>query len=431
MKKPINIGLIGWGPVGDGVVRILTESRRYLAEQVGRPLNLKSVVDLDLRKKRSSKPPGAAYSKDASFILDDKEIDIVVELIGGVRPAKSYIERAIRNGKSVVTANKALLAEHSGDIFLLAAKHNREIGFEASVCGGIPLIKSIRQGLAANKISSLRGIINGTANFILTQMEEGNMSFAAAVKKARELGFAEADSSLDTSGLDSAHKLAILASLIFGGPVQLRDIYVEGIENITPADIRYAAELGYVIKLLAIAREGSGRTEARVHPVLLAKDNLLSSVNHVYNAVYLKADKAGEVIFYGPGAGKMPTASAVISDICELGKNLVFSPSGKVDPVFRRREVIPIGNIENIKLRYYLRFTTLDAPGVLAGISRVLGKRGISISSCFQKERGEGKTVPIVMMTHRARERDMKAALKEIDRLKVVKGKTVAIRGEG
>ena len=430
MKNKINIGLIGWGTVGGGVVKILEERKKHLSRRVGARLYLKSIVDLNINRARSVKVDRKILSRDVKNILSDPEIDIVVQLIGGEQPARNYITTALKGGKSVITANKALLAKHGKEIFKLAWENNAEIGYEASVCGGIPLIRSIKEGLLANKIEELRGIINGTSNYILTRMEEENYTFNEALQEAKKRGYAEADPSLDISGLDSAHKLAILASLTFGTSVALSDIYVEGIDLITSQDIRYARELGCVVKLLAIAKEKHGRIEARVHPVLISADYILASVRHIFNAVCLKGDKVGELIFYGAGAGELPTASSVVSDICDIAGKLIRGGEGRVNSFLYDEPSKKVSTIDKLESRYYVRFTTLDNPGVLAKISRILGRRDISIASVIQKQRKEGRTVPIVMMTHKAMEENMRRALRQIDKLSVVKGKTVAIRVE-
>lgn len=430
MKNKVNIGLIGWGTVGSGVVRILKERKKHLSRRVGAQLRLKSIVDLDINKARSVKVNRKILSREAKNILSDSEIDIVVQLIGGEHPAKDYMTNAFKKGKSVVTANKALLAKHGKEIFKLARENNAEVGYEASVCGGIPLIRSIKEGLLANKIEELRGIINGTSNYILTRMEEENYTFNEALQEAKKRGYAEADAGLDISGLDSAHKLAVLASLTFGTSVALSDIYVEGIDLITLQDIRYARELGYAVKLLAIAKEKQGRIEARVHPVLISADYILASVKHNFNAVCLKGDKVGELIFYGAGAGQLPTASSVVSDICDIAGKLIRGGKGRVNSFLYDAPSKKVSPINKLESRYYIRFTTLDNPGVLAKISRILGRKNISIASVIQKQRKEGRTVPIVMMTHKALEENMRRALGQIDKLSVVKGKTVAIRVE-
>ncbi len=430
MKKKINIGLIGWGTVGVGVVKILQERQKYLSKRAGADICLKSIVDINLKRERPVKVDKKILSRDVQKVLSDPEIDIVVELIGGEKPAQQYITTALKKGKAVVTANKALLAKHGKEIFRLAGENNAEIGFEASVAGGIPLVLSIKEGLLANRIEKLEGIINGTSNYILTQMEEKKYSFAEALEEAKRQGYAEADPSLDISGLDSAHKLVILASLIFGSFISLDDIYVEGIDFITPKDIQYARELGYVIKLLAIAKQKGSQIEARVHPVLLSAGHLLSSVKQIFNAVSLKGDKVGELIFYGAGAGQLPTASSVVSDICSIAKTLAFGKDRKANSFFYNLPSKTATSIDKLKLRYYIRFSTLDKPGVLSKISRILGEKNISIASVMQKERREGRTVPIVMMTHQAFEENMRQALEAINKLNVVKGKTVSIRVE-
>ncbi len=428
----ISVGIIGFGTVGTGTARILTERRRELESRLGFSVALKNIADLDTKRDRGVKLGRGVLIRDADVILDDPEIDIVVELIGGIHPAKEIILKAVKNGKHVVTANKALLAEKGREIFRAAAKHRVDIGFEAAVAGSIPIIKVVRESLAGNRIRNIYGIINGTANYILTKMTEEGVDFDAALREAQELGYAEADPTFDIEGIDSAHKLAILASLSFGIPFSFRKIYTEGITAITPLDIRFASEFGYKIKLVAIAKQADGELELRVHPTMIPANELISGVSGVFNAVYIEGDATGPALYYGKGAGEMPTGSAIVSDIIDIARNI---RTGAVER-FRRAGIpenpgIRIRKMQDIRTGYYLRFSAIDKPGVLSRISGILGSYNISIKSMIQKGRKREKAVPVVMMTHEAREKDMMQALRKIDRLAVVSGKTMYLRVEG
>jgi homoserine dehydrogenase len=428
MEK-VNIGLIGLGTVGTGVVKIIQENQALFKERIGVKLCLKKVVDIDLERDRGIDLSTLNLSNDISEILNDEEIEIVVELIGGYEPARSYILTALREGKHVVTANKALLSKNWEEIIETAKEANRGIYFEASVGGGIPLILSITKGLAGDKILSLNGILNGTCNYILTKMTNERIEFEKALIDAQEKGYAEADSSLDINGDDSAHKLTILSSLSFGQYINLEDVYVEGITKITKEDCIYALEeFNCIIKLLAIAQVVDGKLDLRVHPTLIPQKHLLSKVGGAYNALYIRGDNVGELLFYGMGAGQLPTASAVVNDIISITtkikkNNLNFSeifPTGK--------KILPLLPLEELRLRYYIRFSTVDRPGVLAKIAGILGDKNISIASVVQKESFGREVVFVVMLTHKALEKDVREALSEIDRLDVVKEKSVLIR---
>ncbi len=428
----ISVGIIGFGTVGTGTARILTERRKELENRLGFSVVVKNIADLDTKRDRGIKLGKGVLISDADAILEDPAIDIVVELIGGIHPAKEIILRALGNGKHVVTANKALLAEEGREIFRTAGKNRVDIGFEAAVAGSIPIIKVVRESLAGNRIKNIYGIINGTANYILTKMTEEGVDFDAALREAQGLGYAEADPTFDIEGIDSAHKLAILASLSFGIPFSLKKIYTEGITAITPLDIRFASEFGYKIKLIAIAKQASGELEVRVHPTMIPDNELISGVNGVFNAVYIEGDAAGPALYYGKGAGEMPTGSAIVSDIIDIARSI---KTGAVDR-FRRAGIpenpdIRIKKMEDIHTGYYLRFSAIDKPGVLSKISGILGSYNISIKSMIQKGRKREKAVPVVMMTHEAREKDMMQALRKIDRLAVVSGKTMYLRVEG
>ena len=370
---------------------------------------------------------------DAKQIIIDPEVDIVVELVGGYEPAKGFILAAIENGKHVVTANKALLAAHGDEIFAAAAKHGVEIGFEASVGGGIPLLRSIKEGLVANRIQGLFGILNGTSNYILTKMTDEGKSFPAVLKEAQDLGYAEADPTFDVEGVDAAHKLTILLSIAYGVPVDFNSVYTEGISKITPLDIDFMKEFGYRIKLLAISKDDGHSIEARVHPTLIPEGSLLANVNAAYNALYITGDAVGSVMFYGPGAGMMPTGSAVVSDLVDVARNILSGSTGRV-PYFGYQAASirprPIKPPSELHAKYYFRVSAHDRPGVLSKISGILGENNISIESVHQKGRDLVGAVPIVMITHEAQEAAVYSALSRIDELDVVKDKTVMIRIE-
>ncbi len=424
-NSKINIGLIGFGTIGSGVAKYLMERRGLLLERTGIDFNLSLVCD-----KRKVNLPKGMVVKDIAEILDNPDINVVVELIGGIHPAKEIVMQALSNGKHVVTANKLLLAAEGEDIFRQASESNREIYFEASVAGGVPIIKAIREGMVANRFSSILGILNGTSNYILSSMSSLGSSFKTALKEAQSKGYAEKDPSLDIKGLDTSHKLAILSLLAFGKRVDLKDIYVEGIENISDFDIQYAKELGYVIKLLAIAKRYGNEIEARVHPTLLPSEYLLSSVSGAYNAVYIEGDLVGKQLFYGQGAGKLPTASAVISDIVDIGYKIACGDNSAKLVISDDTEIKGVRKMDEVVTRYYAHFSTVDKPGVLANIACILGKHNISIASVVQKERREAHIVPIVMLIHEAKESDMQAALQKINKLSTIKKKSVIIRLE-
>jgi homoserine dehydrogenase len=428
-KKGINVGVIGFGTVGIGTVKILMENAGVLSRRLGFPVTLKRVADKDLKTNRGVKLPKGMLTSKVDAVLEDPEIDIVVELIGGIRPAKDFILRAIKNGKHVVTANKALLAEKGNEIFAAAQRQGVRLGLEASVAGGIPIIKVIKEGLVANLILSVYGIINGTANYILTKMTDEGAEFSNVLKEAQRLGYAEADPTFDVGGVDSAHKLAILASLAFGIPLSYKKVYCEGITKITPMDIEFAGELGYKIKLLAIAKAAGGGVELRVHPTMLPVDRLISKVDGVFNAVYVEGDAVGETLYYGRGAGDMPTGSAIVADIADIARGIVAGAE-RPAPAFGESS-LKIRKIEDISSMYYFRFSALDRPGVLSKISGILGKNNISIASVIQKGRRVGEAVPLVVLTHMASERDIRRAVKQIDRLPVVADRTFFIRVEG
>ncbi len=421
--KKVGIGIIGLGTVGEGVWGILNRKKEELLLRSGIEIEIIKVCDINRKKKNSLKIPSQIFTDLWEEVVEDKRIGIIVELIGGLHPAKEIILSAIKKDKYIVTANKALLSEYGNEIW-----SEGRIFFEASVMSGVPVLKSIKEGLIANRIEKILGIINGTANYILTKMEEGK-TYETALKEAQRKGFAEADPALDVEGTDSAHKLSVLSYLSFGSWVSPKDILVEGITSLTPEDLRYAKELGYTIKLLAIGKRDNNSIELRVHPTLLPLSHPLSNVKEEFNALLIKGDEVGEITFGGKGAGSYPTASAIVSDIIESAKSFVkrekFSRSISASP-YSLKVVSP----SELVLPYYLRFNALDEPGVLSSISGILGKKGISIEQVSQKGRKKKGAVPIVMMTHEAKEKSIKEAIKEIDKLPFIKKKTLLLRVE-
>jgi len=434
MRSRIGVGIVGFGTVGTGVAKILLENAALITRRVGVPVELVRVADLDIVKERGVALAAGVLTTDSRQVLTAPDIDIVVELIGGYDTAKRVILDAIAAGKHVVTANKALLALHGEEIFDAAVRKGVDVGFEASVGGGIPVIRALTEGLAGNTIESIYGIINGTSNYILSRMTREGHSFEEVLTDAQRAGYAEADPTFDIAGIDSAHKLAILVNLAYGTPVNFKDIYTEGITNITPIDIAYAKQFGFTIKLLGIAKLVEGEIEARVHPTMLPSTSPIAQVEDVYNAIQLVGDAVGDVVLYGRGAGSMPTGSAVVSDVIAIGRNLLKSSAGRV-PVASfqpdQRRPLRLRSMEEISSLYYLRFTVVDRPGVLAQIAGELGRCGISISSMVQQGRREGQTVPIVIKTHVAKERDVQTALREINRKAFVSEPTTLIRIEG
>lgn len=429
----IGVGLLGFGTVGSGTAKILVENRDVIASRLGIALELKRIADLDITTDRGVRIDPGVLTTDAAEVIEDPDIDIVIELIGGYEPAKGFLLQAIDQGKHVVTANKALLASHGGEIFAAATEKEVDVGFEASVGGGIPLIQSIKEGLVANRVQGLFGILNGTANYILTKMTDEASPFAEVLKEAQDLGYAELDPTFDVEGIDAAHKLTILLSIAYGVPIDFDAVYTEGISRITPLDIRFMKGFGYRIKLLAISKDDGEAIEARVHPTLIPQDSLLASVNQAYNALYVTGDAVGNVMFYGPGAGMMPTGSAVVADVVNVARNIVSGAVGRVPALgYQASAMRPrrIKSIDDLAVKYYFRFSAEDRPGVLSKISGILGKRGISIQSVHQQGRDLLGAVPIVMITHEAKEADVRLALSEIDRLDIVKDRTMLIRIE-
>ena len=428
--RTINVGLLGCGTVGSGVVKLFQEHPDLLDRRVGAKLRIRKVA---VRSAPRVPVDAKLLTKDAMEVVRDPQIDIIVELIGGTGVAKTLCLEAVANGKHLVTANKALLAEHGLEIYRAAAEKRVDLGFEASVCGAIPIIRSVKEGLVANRILSIMGIVNGTTNYILTKMTESSQAFASVLAEAQAKGYAEADPTLDVGGGDAAHKLQILASLAYGGYIRFSDIYIEGIQKIEAVDIAFARELGYRIKLLAIAKQEQGELEVRVHPTMIPETHLLASVRGVYNAVHIRGDSCGSLMFSGRGAGQMPTASSVVADIVEIAHNIVFHrPShASLLPTSAVGSEITLRPMERITSGYYLRVMAMDKPGVLSRVSGILGEHNISIASMIQKGRDEAAAVPIVMLTHQAVEGDMRRALQKINALDVIAQETMCIRVEG
>ncbi|MCP3889772.1 MAG: homoserine dehydrogenase [Desulfobulbaceae bacterium] len=428
--KEIRVGIIGFGTVGQGLAKAMLEQQQRLLKKTGTTFTLATVADIAL----TSLPEefsGVTLTQDANDIFTDPAIDIVVELIGGMEPAKSFMLKAIENKKHVVTANKALLSVHGKEIFEAAAKNNVEVGFEASVGGGIPVIKALKEGLVANKINFIKGIMNGTANYILSQMTDHGTAFKDVLKEAQELGYAEADPTYDVEGIDTAHKLAILMTIAYGLHVHLDDITVEGISSIEPVDIEFAKQFGCRIKLLAISRNLGEHVEARVHPTMVPEDHMLATVNGAFNGIQFQGDTVGDVLLYGQGAGMMPTGSAVAADVVDIGRNIVNGSVNRVPALSYITEHITapvITPMEQLSCPYYFRITALDQPGVLAMITGIFGKHGISIESMMQQTRDTNEPVYIVFRTHLATEGDVEKAIAEIDALEVCAGPTVKIR---
>lgn len=433
LMKVINIGLLGFGTVGAGVARLLLGNREIIERRLGARLVLKRVADPDLARDRGITLPDGVLSSDSLGMISDPEIDIIIELVGGVGTARELVLKAIDSGKHVVTANKALIAMHGVDILEKVSSRNIDFAFEASVGGCMPIIKALRESLAGNRILGITGILNGTCNYILSKITNEGISFNEALQQAQDAGFAEADPSFDIEGKDTAHKLAILAGIAYGTEISLDDIHVEGITRITSMDIELAREMGYRIKLLAITKNHGDSVELRVHPTMIPASNILSSVEGSLNAVSIDGDAVGEMLLYGHGAGMMPTASAVLSDVMDVARNILSGSTGRV-PVFAfqnnnigRIPVMPIGDIRTC---YYARFAALDKPGVLSRISGTLGDFGISIDWVHQKGRHHTESVPIVMLTHIAGEADFQKALASISAMPEICQPPVVIRVE-
>ena len=429
--QKIRIGILGLGQVGTGLVEILQAKRAWFAGQLGVDFEIRKIAVKNLAKKRSIKISPNLLTNNAKLVVKDPAIDVIIELIGGTSEARVLVREALKNGKHVVTANKALLAEHGDEIFKLAYQKKRWICFEASVAGGIPVMKALREGLVANKIQSISSIINGTSNYILSSMTEDGTSFDEALKQAQAKGYAEANPKLDIDGTDAAHKLTILTRYAFNGGIKFDSIYREGIQSINSEDIQFARHFGYRIKLLAIAKRSAEGLEARVQPTLVPEKHILANVNGSFNAVQICGDEVGEVLFYGKGAGAHPTASAVFADLVDIAKGGIYGPVQNSLLMRGIEKHIKVRNLSLIASRYYLRFHVIDQPGVLAAISAILGRFHISISDVIQQERRVGKMVPLIMLTHDAHEKNMRLAVATIDKLKQIKGKSQVLRIEG
>ncbi len=424
--KEIGIGVLGFGTVGAGVVKGLQQNGDLLARRLGVKPVLRRIADLDLESDRGVEAPDGVLCDDADSVINDPECRIIVELVGGTTVADVMVRKALENGKPVVTANKALLAEKGIEIFELAGRRGVDLYFGASVGGGIPIIRVLREGLAGNRVQSIYGILNGTCNYILTRMERERLSFDEALAAAQEQGYAEADPSLDIDGLDTAHKAVILASLASGRIVPMESVCVSGISGLDETDIRYALDLGYRIKMLAVIKQDADTIEVRVQPTLVPLDHMLSSVSGVFNAVMIRSDLLGDTLYYGKGAGREPTASTVIGDIADICRNIAGGAVRHVPPVPRFGDT-RIKDMNEIRTRYYLRMSVLDKPGAFAKIADRLGKNNVSIASVLQKEVGTGKFVPVVLVTHEAREQEIRSALEEIDAEEVVGSRTVKL----
>jgi len=432
MKK-INVGLLGCGTVGTGVAKILIENKELITSRIGAILNLKNVADIDITSGRGLQFDKGVMTTDAYKVVTDPDVDIILEMIGGETIAKDLILKAIESGKHVVTANKALLANQGNELFKAAEIKGVDLAFEASVGGCMPIIKSLRESLVGNKIKSMIGILNGTSNYILSKITDDGSTFKDALAEAQVKGYAEANPKLDVDGYDAAHKLALLTSLAYGTKIDLNNIYIEGISSITPMDVKYAEQFGYRIKLLAISKNKGDAVEARVHPTMIPIDNILSNVNGSLNAITVSADAVGDILLYGRGAGMMPTASSVVSDTVDLARNILSGSTRRLPLLSYQMESIreiPIMPVDEIFTHYYIRFSALDKPGVLSRIAGVLGKNKISIKSVQQKGRKTNSSVPLVMLTHRAKEADVSKALLKINSLDVVSDKPVLIRIE-
>jgi len=432
--RPINVGLLGIGTVGSGTWEVLRRNADEIKRRAGRAIRITRVADKALARARGIVGAKAKITADAREVTRARDVDIVIELIGGTGIARVLVLDAIAHGKHVVTANKALLAHHGNEIFAAAQKKGVMVAFEAAVAGGIPIIKALREGLTANRIEWIAGIINGTSNFILSEMRDKGLDFAAVLAEAQRLGYAEADPTFDVEGVDAAHKLTILSALAFGIPMQFKKAYTEGIARLTRADIAYAEELGYRIKLLGITKRTPKGIELRVHPTLVPERRLIANVEGVMNAILIKGDAVGPTLYYGAGAGSLPTASAVVADLVDVTRLITADPGHRVPHLafqpdqLSDTKVLPIGEVET---SYYFRLRVLDRPGVLADITKILAQGSISIDAMVQKEPGAGQQqVDIVLLTHRALEKNVDAALKKIEKLRTVVGKVTRIRLE-
>lgn len=429
-RKEIGIGLLGFGTIGAGVVKSLQDHGDLIESRTDLKLVLRQVADIDVKRDRGVSLAPGLLTRDAPSVVANPDINLVIELIGGVGAARDLTIQALRLGKPVITANKALLAEHGEEIFRLAENHKTNVFFEASVGGGIPMIRSLREGLVSNRIQHIYGILNGTCNYILTRMEQDRISFDKALRDAQKAGYVEAEPALDIDGIDTAHKAVMLASLAYGFHVPMSAVSIQGIRSFSAMDVAYALDLGYRVKMLAVIKEYDEGVEIRVHPTLIPLNHILASVHGVFNAMLIDGDSVGNILCYGQGAGQAPTASAVLSDVVDAARDLAYHASRRV-PGFRLyNHAGHIRDIGDSKVRYYLRLTLVDKPGVFGQIGAVLGRYGISIASLLQKEVHAGKHVPVIVITHQAREQAFRAALEEIDAMKIVGAKTICFRIE-
>jgi homoserine dehydrogenase len=431
---PVKIGILGLGTVGCGTINVLARNGQEIARRAGREIKIITASARDLKKPRPCPTQGIKLIADPHAVVRDPEIEVVVELIGGQEPARTLVLEAIAQGKHVVTANKALIALHGNEIFAAAQKQGVMVAFEAAVAGGIPIIKTLREGLAGNRIEWLAGIINGTSNFILSEMRDRGADFADVLKEAQRLGYAEADPTFDVEGIDAAHKLTILAAIAFGIPLQFKQVYAEGISRITRLDVQYAEKLGYRLKLLGIARRAHDGVELRVHPTLIPERRLIANVEGAMNAILVKGDAVGPTMFYGAGAGAEPTASAVVADLVDVVRTLTADPNNRVPHLAFQPDALAdlkILPIEEVETSYYLRLHALDRPGVLADVTRILADLDISIEAILQKEPHAGEdTVPVIILTQRVKEKNMNAAMARIEQLDAIKGRVMRIRLE-
>lgn len=428
--KTFGIGLLGFGTVGAGVIEGLQRNGELLSKRLNAHVQIKGIADLDLTTDRGVEVDSSLLTNDANALIDSPDVDVVIELVGGTTVAKEFILRALKQGKPVITANKALLAEYGEELFQAAREFKTDLYYEAAVAGGIPVIRALREGLVANHIESMYGILNGTCNYILTRMEQEHLEFDQVLKEAQEAGYAEAEPSLDIDGIDTAHKAVILTSLAYGLPVTMDDVHIDGIRGFNPMDIEMATQLGYRIKLLACIKCTGGTIELRVHPALVPLTHTLASVSGVYNAVMVRGDIVGDTLYYGQGAGRHATASAVLGDLADIVRNLSKESPRRVPPLKLYDHYESVLEMNKVKTRYYLRLSLLDRPGMVAEVARILGEHHISIASMIQKDIQVGGAVPVILLTHRAVEKDLRAAMNEIAAIEGVDDQIVMFRVE-
>ncbi len=426
--KEINVAILGFGTVGQGTARIIIDNASQWMKKCGADIKIRKVLVRNLNQKRMVDLPPGTLTDKWEDIIADRDIQVVIEVMGGIEPAKKYIIEAISKGKNIITANKDLLADHGEEIFNAANQYGVDVYFEASVAGGIPIIMPLKKSLAANNILQVMGIVNGTTNYILTKMSKEKMSYDEALKRAQELGYAEADPAADVGGYDAARKIAILASIAFHTRVKLNDVFIEGITNLTARDIQFAQELGYAVKLLGIARENQGKIEVRVHPALISANHPLANVNDSFNAVFVQGDAVGETMFFGRGAGQMPTASSVAGDLVSIANNIRNNSTGQLGcTCYEHKEIL---SILEIHTKYYLRLYVVDRPGVLASIAGVFGENGVSLASVLQKNSSPDNIAELVVITHAVKERDIQNALETIRNMPITKSIGNLIRVE-